>query len=136
MGFKGSKVQILSSRPAHERELPQGNQRKLVPFSHCIPPKNAFASVSPTPLFTPPQLLFLSCSLSHVSGFSNAFSIAPTMFPLDSPIFLQAQKGFPPGSRTFPVRNAAATNSQRPPLEPKHSGSCRALREATLQSVP
>lgn len=39
MGFKGSKVQILSSRPAHKRELPQGNQQKLVPFSHCIPPK-------------------------------------------------------------------------------------------------
>lgn len=96
MGFKGSKVQILSSRPAHKRELPQGNQRKLVPFSHCIPPKNAFASVSPTPLFTPPQLLFLSCSLSHVSGFPTLSPSRRQCSRWNPQSFCKPNKGFHP----------------------------------------
>ena len=53
MGFKGSKVQILSSRPAHKRELPQGNQRKLVPFSHCIPQKRLCQRISNAALHAP-----------------------------------------------------------------------------------
>ena len=39
MGFKGSKVQILSSRPAHKENYPKGISGSWFPFSRCIPQK-------------------------------------------------------------------------------------------------
>ena len=54
MGFKGSKVQILSSRPAHKRELPpKGTYESRFPFLIYSPLKH-LSNISPTPFFTSP----------------------------------------------------------------------------------
>ena len=54
MGFKGSKVQILSSRPAHKRELPLRELTKVGSLFSFIFLSSTFANISPTPFFTSP----------------------------------------------------------------------------------
>ena len=53
MGFKGSKVQILSSRPAHKRELPQGISGSWFPFLIVSPKKRLCQRISNAALHAP-----------------------------------------------------------------------------------
>ena len=94
-GSRGRRFKSFHPDQHIKENYPKGISESWFPFL-IVSPKNAFASVSPTPLFTPPQLLFLSCSLSHVSGFPTLSPSRRQCSRWNPQSFCKPNKGFHP----------------------------------------